>query len=121
MHTPHPSSAQAHKEVTPNESTILGLSLAWDLGYTIAIPAILGCVGGAWLDKRYGTGNAFFFVGLLTSFFFSCLGIYKKIRLILKRMPKDLPRKERPLTSGIDHSVQKEQDELHALFRPPHP
>ena len=108
-----------HKEVSPEESTVLGLSFAWELGYTIAVPAILFCVGGAKLDRYLGTGHWMFFLGLMISLVVSFVGVYRKIRFIMRRMPKDLPRKKKKHRKSIDPEIAKEQEVLHALFRPP--
>lgn len=40
------------------------LSLVGQLGYMIAIPAVIGAAGGAWLDRLYGTSPLWILVGL---------------------------------------------------------
>lgn len=100
---------------------MLGLSFAWELGYTIALPAIVFCVGGAKLDRYMGSGHVFFFLGLLIAFTLSFLGVYRKIRFIIRRMPKDLPQRPKKALHAIDPDTAKEQEALHDLFRPPTP
>ncbi len=122
LQLPHSSATENkshHKEVSPGESTVLGLSFAWELGYTIALPAIVFCLGGAKLDNYLGTSHIFFFIVLLFALSISFIGAYKKISFIIRRMPKDLPRKPRKASGSIDPEVAKEQEALHALFRPP--
>ena len=116
-----PSSDPPHKEVSPEESTVLGLSFAWELGYTIALPAIVFCLGGAKLDRYMGSGHVFFFLGLLIALTLSFFGVYRKIRFIIRRMPKDLPVKPKKALHAIDPVTAKEQEALHDLFRPPTP
>lgn len=121
--SPAPFDPKRHtlSEVSSEESTVLGLSFAWELGYTIALPAIVFCVGGAKLDRYMNSGHTFFFLGLIIAFILSFWGAYRKIRFIMRRMPKDLPRKPRPSESPIDPETAKEQVDLHELFRPPTP
>lgn len=40
------------------------LSLVGQLGYMIAIPAVMGAAGGAYLDKRFETSPLFILLGL---------------------------------------------------------
>lgn len=56
------------------------INLAWELGYTIALPiAILG-FSGAWLDKKIGSSPAFLLVGIALSVIISGVAIYRKIK-----------------------------------------
>ncbi|KKQ70433.1 MAG: hypothetical protein UT33_C0015G0040 [Candidatus Peregrinibacteria bacterium GW2011_GWC2_39_14] len=59
------------------------LSLAWELGYTIALPiAILG-FGGAYADKRLGTVPLFILIGIALAIIISGIGIYRKVKNIV--------------------------------------
>ncbi len=104
------------REVSPEESTVLGIAFAWELGYTIAIPAILFSVGGAYIDKYLGASHWFLFIGMATAFTISFVAITKKMKVIIKRMPKDLPKKKK---DAVPPEVALEQSALHDLFRPP--
>lgn len=56
------------------------LSLAWELGYMIALPiAILGFVG-AYLDKKFGTGYWFLIGGIILSLIVSATAVYRKVK-----------------------------------------
>lgn len=58
------------------------LNLAWELGYTIALPiAILG-FGGAMLDKKVGTSPLFLLIGIALSIIVSGVAVYRKIKKI---------------------------------------
>lgn len=105
------------KEVSPEESTVLGLAFAGELGYLIAVPVLLFGVGGAYLDKYLQTQHLFLFLGFCLAFTVSAMSVSKTIRRILARMPKDLPRKKKKLVN-IDPETVKEQEALHDLFRP---
>ncbi len=104
-----------HKEVSPKDSTFLGFEFALDLGFTIAIPAVLFGLLGRYVDIKWGTSHWFFMLGLGFAFLTSFVSIFRKVRVILARMPKDLPRKKKPVDPQVDH----EQQMLHDLFRPP--
>lgn len=121
LHSSATDEKTLHKEVSPEESTVLGLSFAWELGYTIALPAIVFCLGGAKLDRYLGDNHWFFFLGLIIALVLSFMGVYRKIRFIIRRMPKDLPRKPKKILSALDPETAKEQEALHDLFRPPSP
>lgn len=96
------------------ESTVLGIGFAWELGYTIAVPAVLFGFGGGYIDKHYiGGGHLFLFMGIILAFVSSFIVIWKKIKAILDRMPKIQPKKR------IEPEISKEQEALHDLFRPP--
>jgi uncharacterized membrane protein YfcA len=53
-----PASALARSNLS------LLLSLGFELGYMIAIPAVVGAFGGAYLDKSLGTSPLFILLGI---------------------------------------------------------
>lgn len=56
--------------------------MAWELGYTIAIPiAVLG-FGGAWLDKKFGTSPLLILIGIALSITISGIAVYRKVKRI---------------------------------------
>ncbi len=121
--TPTPQAPQhehtpVHQEVSPKDSFILGIGFAWELGYTIAVPAVVFGLGGGWLDKNvFDTSPLFLLLGLGFAFVISFLIISDKLRMIAKRMPKDLPKKKKEPPVDAEHA--REQELLHDLFRPP--
>jgi ATP synthase protein I len=54
------------------------LRLAWQLGYTIAIPVVVLALAGRYLDKKLGTSPWFLLGGVLLSIIASSYAIYKK-------------------------------------------
>ncbi len=96
---PSTHSSASDTRPTEDESTWLGLNFAWELGYTIAIPAVLFGLGGAYIDRSLGTSPLLVIVGLMFAFALSLVGITRKIRVILDKIPKDLPKKS-DLTPG---------------------
>lgn len=114
-----PVKAEHPQEVSPKDSFVLGLGFAWDLGYTIALPAVFLGLGGGYLDKHiFDTSPLFLLIGLLLAFVISFSVIASKIRMINRNMPKDLPRKA-PEKLHTPEAI--EQQAIHDLFRPPHP
>lgn len=59
---------------------MLALGLAWEMGFIIAIPAVLFGFGGAYLDKWLGTSPLFLLLGLGLAMASSGLAIWKRIR-----------------------------------------
>ncbi|MEK7523881.1 MAG: AtpZ/AtpI family protein [Patescibacteria group bacterium] len=60
------------------------LSLAWELGYMIALPIVILGIGGAWLDKKIGTSPAFLLIGIFLSLIVSGIGVYRKTKAIIE-------------------------------------
>ncbi len=56
------------------------LGLFWQIGYIIAIPAVLFMFSGAWLDKKLGTLPVFVIVGMLLSMGVSMVAIWRIVR-----------------------------------------
>lgn len=54
------------------------LGLAWELGYTIAVPLVALALAGRWLDKKLGTSPWLLLAGILVSIAFSSWAVYKK-------------------------------------------
>ena len=60
------------------------LGLAWNLGYTIAVPLVALALGGRFLDKKLGTTPWLLLLGILVSIAVSSYLVYKKTLDILK-------------------------------------
>lgn len=58
------------------------LNLAWELGYTIALPIVILGFGGAMLDKKFGTSPLFLLVGIALSLIISGIAVYRKVKTI---------------------------------------
>ncbi|HRH93542.1 MAG TPA: AtpZ/AtpI family protein [Candidatus Peribacteria bacterium] len=103
------------QDVSPKDSTLIGIGFAWELGYTIAVPAVLFGFIGRFADKAWNTPPLFMFVGIAIAFVTSAIIVVRRLRDILNRLPKVIPKKKDP----IDVEAAKEQELLHDLFRPP--
>ena len=57
--------------------------LAWELGYTIAIPIVALALVGRWGDRMLGTSPWFLLGGVLLSVVISTALVYRKIKRIL--------------------------------------
>lgn len=64
------------------------LALAWELGYTIAIPIVIFAIGGRFLDKKLGSSPIFLLLGILLALIISGIGIYRKTMKIMKESEK---------------------------------
>jgi F0F1-type ATP synthase assembly protein I len=53
-------------------------SLAWNLGYTIAVPIVVFALAGRFLDKKLGTTPWLLLFGILLSIAVSSWLVYKK-------------------------------------------
>ncbi|MAF80227.1 hypothetical protein CL629_04065 [bacterium] len=65
------------------------VSLAWGLGYKIALPIVALGLLGRFLDIRLGTSFIFLLVGIFVSLALSSLLIYQQIKQIIKDQEKD--------------------------------
>ncbi len=74
-------------EVSPkkeNEGQVWSaLSLAWQLGYTVAIPLVILALIGRLLDKKFGTSPWLLVVGIFLSLIISTIAVYYKTIKIL--------------------------------------
>lgn len=59
------------------------IGLAWELGYTIAIPIVVLGFGGAYVDKRLGISPLFILTGIALAMALTGFGIYRKIKKII--------------------------------------
>lgn len=62
----------------------LALRLAWNLGYIIAIPAVVLGFSGALLDRALGTSPLFVLLGFALAAVLSAIGVGKRVKQILK-------------------------------------
>ncbi|MBI4023279.1 AtpZ/AtpI family protein [Candidatus Berkelbacteria bacterium] len=63
---------------------LLVLSLALQLGYMIALPAVILAFGGGWLDRQLGTSPLFILLGLALAILASSLWVWKFIQRVEK-------------------------------------
>ncbi len=71
-------------KLTPESSKKIRVwSLAWELGYTIAIPIIVFALLGRFADKYLNTSPFLLLLGILISIFVSVFMLYKKVKEII--------------------------------------
>ena len=59
------------------------LSLAWEMGYTVAVPLVVFALGGRFLDHKLGTSPWLLLTGVMVSIPISTIVIYLKIAKII--------------------------------------
>lgn len=59
------------------------LSLAWELGYTIAVPLVLFALLGRWADRRWDTSPLLFLTGVVLAILISSYIVYKKMKDVI--------------------------------------
>lgn len=69
-----------------SKSDFSAIKLAWELGYTIAIPLVVLALFGRFLDKKFDTSPWLLFLGILISIFISSFGVYRKTTGILRNL-----------------------------------
>ncbi|MFA5872010.1 MAG: AtpZ/AtpI family protein [Parcubacteria group bacterium] len=73
------------KKVDKKDESWSAASLAWELGYIIAVPLVILALIGRYLDNKLGTSPWFLLVGILIAVFVSSYGIYKKFKDIIEK------------------------------------
>jgi len=72
------------KNMNKLDKQFSALGLAWELGYTIAVPLVALALGGRFLDKKLGTAPWLLLLGILVSIAVSSWLVYKKTLDIMK-------------------------------------
>jgi F0F1-type ATP synthase assembly protein I len=68
---------------TPGPTPIAAFGIVGELGYIIAVPALLFGFGGAYIDKYFGTVPLFMMLGFLLALAVSALGVRNMIKRLL--------------------------------------
>jgi predicted F0F1-ATPase subunit len=68
--------------------TWIMLGIVGQIGYTIAIPLVLGVLGGVWVDIRLGTRPVGTLIGLGIGAVISVVGFGRTLRELLKKYKK---------------------------------
>lgn len=71
---------------TTNDKSWSALSLAWELGYTIAVPIVILALLGRFLDKKLGTSPFLLLTGIFLSLIITSIGITKKTLKVMKEL-----------------------------------
>ncbi len=76
---------QSQNQKSTKESIVwYALSLAWQLGYTIAIPLVVLALAGRFADKKLGSAPWLLLAGIIMSLVISSLAISRKISFIMR-------------------------------------
>jgi F0F1-type ATP synthase assembly protein I len=67
-----------------SEKQFSALKLAWDLGFTIAIPLVVFALAGRFADKKLGTSPFLLLLGILISIGLTSWLVWKKTLDIIK-------------------------------------
>ncbi|MEK7637547.1 MAG: AtpZ/AtpI family protein [Patescibacteria group bacterium] len=62
------------------------LSLAWELGYTIALPLVLFALAGRWADKALGTKPWLFLTGVVIAIVSTSFLLVRKFSRLMRDM-----------------------------------
>ncbi|MDD5725849.1 MAG: AtpZ/AtpI family protein [Patescibacteria group bacterium] len=63
--------------------------LAWEMGYTMAIPLVVLALTGRLLDKYYQTSPLFLLIGIILSIIISSILVGKKAISIISKVTDD--------------------------------
>ncbi len=65
------------------EVQLFSLGLVRDIGFSIAIPLVLGAFAGAWLDQRFNMRPKFTLSFLIAGLLISIISLYKIVKDII--------------------------------------
>lgn len=81
------------------------LGLAWEMGYTIAIPLIVFALGGRFLDRWIGTAPWLMLIAIAIAIAISSTAITRKIRTVCRvEFSADSKQVDRPRTERSGRS-----------------
>ena len=89
--TPSPISQQPARK-TPNGGLLAALSLAWELGYTIAIPIVIFAFLGRFLDKKFDSSPWLILIGIFLALLISGFAVTKKALKIIAAAAPTSPK-----------------------------
>ncbi len=68
------------KQSSNNSYYALGVKIMLDMGFSIAVPAVLAALAGQYVDEKYGTNPLFIILFLLNAFLISVKIIIEKAK-----------------------------------------
>lgn len=77
-----------HSEKKEPSAWALALSVAYELGYLIAIPIVVFAFGGAYADRYFATSPLFLLVGIGIAFCVTTIGIFRKLKHITDQLSR---------------------------------
>ena len=79
--------AKRDRPPTKRESWLLVLGAAGQIGWMIAVPAVLFVMGGAWADGYFGTKPIFTLAGIPLALTVSAVAVWRVIRQLQSQRP----------------------------------
>lgn len=67
------------------------LNIAWELGYTIAVPLVVLALAGRWADGMFKTSPWLFLAGIILAIVSSSILLVRKFSRLMREM--NLPKK----------------------------
>ncbi|TAL20548.1 hypothetical protein EPN90_00660 [Patescibacteria group bacterium] len=89
--------SQEQKTTVKTRGFWTALSMAWELGYVIALPIVFLALGGRLLDKRFGSSPFFLLAGVVLAVAITSVWVVKKAKKMLAEIsdvehPADVQR-----------------------------
>jgi hypothetical protein len=85
---PESDKRQAVSDKKQNNLNLMrGVGLVWELGWIIAVPVLILGFGGAYLDKKWGTGPWLILAGFALAFILSLAAAVHRVKEYLKTAP----------------------------------
>lgn len=63
------------------------LNIAWELGYTIAVPLVILALAGRWADAQFHTKPWLFLAGIILAIASSSVLLVRKFSKLLRQIP----------------------------------
>lgn len=79
----------------PIHSSWSALALAWQLGYSIAIPLVVLALAGRIADKKFGTSPWLLLTGVMLSLVISTIAVYRKTIVLMGDIREQKEEKEK--------------------------
>jgi ATP synthase protein I len=73
----------------PVNSVWFGLGMSGLIGWTVAVPTLVGAAIGLWVDKRYPSSFSWTLMLLSTGLIIGCLNAWRWVALEYKAIEKD--------------------------------
>lgn len=71
--------------MTKNDSLWRLIGVAWQLGYSIALPLVFFALGGVFLDRFFHSSPLFFLIGVIAAIIVSTVIVIKKINELIDK------------------------------------
>jgi len=69
-------------------NSLYAIGLVFQLGFSLALPLVVGTAGGAWLDKKFSASPLFTLIGLMVGLSIAGYTFYVDMLPLIKRNKK---------------------------------